>query len=338
MNKTTRTCYSLLRSATRLKLSPFQTSLVPLNLVKCRHYSNANKNQPTIPKEAMAFLETLREQYKPHEDRISMEQAEANMNNWVREGDDYLNEGKLERALKSFNKVIGQEIPDGYARTIAMREHTANAYIGRAYILLQTEKPREALDDYQHLLDNFDDNPEIVCNTYHDRAAVRFQMGDAESALKDINKCIEGPLRKTDYGQSNLQETYRLRAHIYADLNMETEALADANFLLDKKKSIEHYLFRSNLYHEFGKLDEAKKDVDTADEMGADDASFWFSRSLIYVQVPGGQEEATKSLKKAFRRDPSLEREIDAFPALQPIFDNILKSRADSSSSSSSSL
>jgi hypothetical protein len=40
-------------------------------------------------------------------------------------------EGKLERALKIFNKVIDVELPEGYARTVEMREHTANAYIGR---------------------------------------------------------------------------------------------------------------------------------------------------------------------------------------------------------------
>ena len=115
-------------------------------------------------------------------------------------------------------------------------------------------------------------------------------------------------------------------------------------------------MFRGNLYHEFGKVEEAKKDVDTADEMGADDAAFWFSKSLICifpplspplplslypffhflllvqdVQVPGGKEEATTSLKKAFRRDPSLEREIGDFPALKPIFESILKSRASTS-------
>ena len=45
-------------------------------------------------------------------------------------------------------------------------------------------------------------------------------------------------------------------------------------------------MFRGNLYHEFGKVEEAKKDVDTADEMGADDAAFWFSKSLICIFPP----------------------------------------------------
>ena len=35
-----------------------------------------------------------------------------------------------------------------------------------AYVRVHTEKQQEALDDYQYLLDNFDDNPETVANTY----------------------------------------------------------------------------------------------------------------------------------------------------------------------------
>lgn len=90
-------------------------------------------------------------------------------------------EEKYERAIKTFNKVINIQIPEGYNKTIEMRESTHRAYLGRGILFrfmrvcltfvkaqcyASTERLDEALVDYQYIIDNHSDDQEAVANTY----------------------------------------------------------------------------------------------------------------------------------------------------------------------------
>jgi hypothetical protein len=47
----------------------------------------------------------------------------------------------------------------------------------------------------------------------------------------------------------------------------------------------------------------------------------------VDIQLPGGEEVASKALRKAVRRDPELLEEAEEYPTLEKIFDKIRESK-----------
>lgn len=122
-------------------------------------------------------------------------------------------------------------------------------------------------------------------------------MEKYEEALSDVNKILSGELLRTGFTKEGLVMSHKLRAHIYADLKRYDESIQDATEilkyvlqfcytylpLLRHEKTSENFVFRGNLYHENNNMEEARRDIDTADEMGADDSDFWLSKALVCI-------------------------------------------------------
>jgi len=55
-------------------------------------------------------------------------------------------------------------------------------------------------------------------------------------------------------------------------------------------------------------------------KLGGDDADFWFTKALVYIALPGGEDIALKALKRALKLDPAAEKSLVEYPALARLF------------------
>lgn len=150
---------------------------------------------------------------------------------YVRKGDQRLNEGDYEAAIKNFNLAL-EEMPDH-----------RGALMGRALVFIQTEDYAEAIAELDYLIDYLEATLEpddgtgrgVLAAAYTNRGIIYDRRGEYEKALADYiaalqvdEETVSGPdlIQKLLYGSAKTSTVRDRARYIHEQLQLpETERL-----------------------------------------------------------------------------------------------------------------
>ncbi len=191
-----------------------------------------------------------------------------------------MGQGKLEEALKTFDKAI--EIKPDFAE----------GYTNRGNVLKDLGQLEEALKSYNKAIKL---NPGIV-QAYSNLSIVLKDLNRPEQALKSCQKAIEL--------NPNYAQAYFNCAIILLDMDQTNEALNSFdNAIKINPQHFEAYYNRGNLQKELGHLKESLADYDNAIQLKTDFVEAYSNRGNV-LKALGRHQDALKSYKKAIEINP----------------------------------
>ena len=153
-----------------------------------------------------------------------------------------------------------------------------------------------ALAEYNDLEKEFGASPEI----YYYRSLIYKQLGDFESAIKDITKCIEASSEREYFMLSQ-------RADYYQESGKFEESIADwTEIIKGKPTNVLAYAGRGWCHELMGNEKEAMKDYDKGIEVDTEYPYIYMLRGELH-QKQGNQEAAVKDFETILEKDSVVE-------------------------------
>lgn len=194
-------------------------------------------------------------------------------------------QGKREEALKIWRGIAGafEEVD---------RELSARAYFSVGYLLIQQEKPEDAIAAYDEairLKPNF-------AGAYNDRGGAKNMLGRHEDAIADRNQAIR---LKPDFA-----EAYSNRGLTKNDLGRHEDAITDYNRAIRLKPDLAAaYNNRGNAKGDLGRHEDAIADYDKAIHLKRDFAKAYNNRGTAKDELDR-YEDAITDYDEAIRLKP----------------------------------
>jgi len=215
------------------------------------------------------------------------------LNKFEKEGKKYLDEGNLDKAIDSFNK------------SLEINKDNSNSYNGRGNAYMQKH-------DFQKALDDFDKSDKLLSKqTYSkiNRAGALLELKRYDEAMAAYNKALKMKHKKP-------YEVYYGIARIYNKQRNWNKAVEYINKAINSapKPDYAYYNFRSQIYLEMGKPDEAEKDSMKALEVDKMGMNSYVLLASIYSDR-GELDNGIKMMDEAITRIPdSHYTKKDLFP------------------------
>ena len=159
---------------------------------------------------------------------------------WTARGDGYLKDGKLDKALKAYN------------RAIVLNPDNLDAYAARGSVLFFDGNFELAAEDFKHVLSI---NP-YYADAYTAYGSVLAAQQNFEQALNMLNIAIQLKPSKP--------ESYFSRGGVYLMLGKYDKAVADYTAVLQYYPAADVYNARAIAYQKWGKTKLAEQDFQTA--------------------------------------------------------------------------
>ncbi|MFN6568614.1 tetratricopeptide repeat protein [Dendronalium sp. ChiSLP03b] len=197
------------------------------------------------------------------------------------------------------NQADPQTIIVAANEAIARNPQDASAYTRRAAGRYQQGDKQRALDDL---------NQATRFNSKHSlalafRGDVLRELGRNEEAITSYSRAIEA---NSEWGSASVADVYLNRANIYSDRGDYRRAIADYDRVLRlNPKSAVAYALRGLVYQRQGKSKAALSDFNQAARIDQNNAVAYFARGLSY-QLQGDYQGALAAYEKATVQDAKL--------------------------------
>ena len=228
-------------------------------------------------------------------------------------------QGNEEEALK-----IWRGIADAFEKVD--RELSARAYFSVGYLLIQQEKPEDAIAAYDEAVRLKRDFAEA----YNNRGIAKYALGRHEDAITDYNQAIRlkpDPAKAyinrgnvkyalgrhedaiTDYNQAirlkpDLAKAYYNRDTVKAKLGRREDAITDYNQAIQLKPDYaEAYHNRGNAKDKLGRREDAITDYNQAIQLKPDYAEAYYNRGNAKAKL-GRREDAITDYNQAIQLKP----------------------------------
>jgi len=137
--------------------------------------------------------------------------GELDIQHYFDEGNNYFNEGKYDKAIAS------------YSRLIALYPDYNQGYYNRGLAYYKVGKYDEAIADYSRVISSTSGNDDL----YNNRAIAYLRKGDYENAIRDYTTLISL--------NSRFPDAYHNRGIAYANVGRYDEAIADYDRVISLK-------------------------------------------------------------------------------------------------------
>ena len=183
---------------------------------------------------------------------------------WFNEANDFLESGKSEDALESFDKVL------------AINESFEEAWEGKGEAMMQLERYEDAIDAYDNAIGI---NPNYTL-AYNNRGLVYRHLTQYKRAIEDYNKALEL--------NPNYALAYNNRGVAYDYLKQCKRAMEDYNKALERNPNFaEAYFNRGNAYYDSKRYERAIEDYNKALELNPNLAEAYNNRELAQSKLKG---------------------------------------------------
>ena len=160
------------------------------------------------------------------------------------------------------SETLWTDVIEKYPRKIAI------AYLNRGHFFYENNQSDKALDDFNTAIEI---DPEYPL-AYLDRSSIYLDRNDIEKVLKDYNRYLS--FLPPFYINGNIpnplvSDVLGNRGVIYSKMGLYEKALVDFDMAIKLKPlNPTNYLNRASTYYKLGRVDEAKKDMLTAEKIG----------------------------------------------------------------------
>ena len=205
------------------------------------------------------------------------------VNNLIRQAEDNLDKNNYSKAIKFYTDAIERD------------SSRANLYLKRAQAYQAFGNNKKALNDYKKAI-QIDSSYSNSYDFFFNRSLSHADLGDYESAIKDLNKAIVIKPRSL-YAHYN-RGLYKQRLGDYES------AIDDYTKSIDIFPTSDSLYWRARLKEELGDYEEALVDYNEAIKINPSDSDNFNSRGVLYRRKLKNYPLAFEDFKKAHELDP----------------------------------